>query len=396
MVKGKKLKAHSLIDKVYRWSNLALAWKKVKSNKGAGGVDKVSIEQFERRKETYFQELYEDLKDDKYYPLPLRRVYIPKPGGRRRPLGIPAIRDRVVQQALLNKLEPIFEKKFLDSSFGYRPGKSPHLAMRRIWKDLLNGYSWVVEVDIRHFFDTIDHERLIDLVAEEVADGRVLELIRRFLKAKVSENYTLIDVICGTPQGGVVSPLLANIYLHEFDVKMVFSGYRITRFADDLVIVCKTKREARLALEKTRQILEMELGLELHPTKTRIVHISQGFEFLGYLVKLGSRGTLFALPSDESIENFKEKVRKITQRKNPLKLCNMIAELNPVLRGWGNYYRKAHVKRLFHRLDGWIQRRIWSFKAKRWRNTLWKVYPAKVLYGGLGLVNMFRLIPIRA
>lgn len=395
MVEGKKLKAHSLIDKVYRWSNLTSAWRKVKSNKGAGGVDKVSIEQFERRKGTYFQELYEQLKGDKYYPLPVRRVYIPKPDGRKRPLGIPTIRDRVVQQALLNKLEPIFEKKFHNSSFGYRPGKSPHLAMRRIWKELRNGNRWVVEVDIRHFFDTIDHERLIDFVAEEVADGRVLELIRRFLKAKVSEDYTLIDVICGTPQGGVISPLLANVYLHKFDVRMAESGYRVTRFADDLVVICRTKKEAELALEKARQVLENKLGLELHPTKTRIVHISRGFEFLGYLVKLGSRGTLFALPSDSSIENFKDKVRKITQRKNPIKLPDMIKELNPVLRGWGNYYREAHVKRLFHRFDGWIQRRVWSFKAKRWRNTLWKVYPAKVLYGELGLVNMFRLIPTR-
>lgn len=258
-----KLKAHSLIDKVYRWSNLALAWEKVRSNKGAGGVDKVSIEQFEERKESHFQTLYERLKEDTYYPLPVRRGYIPKSDGKKRPLGIPAIRDRVVQQALLNKLEPIFERKFLDSSFGYRPNKSPHSAMRRIWEDLRNGYCWIVEVDIRHFFDTIDHERLIDFVAEEVADGRVLEVIRRFLKAKVSENYTLVDVICGTPQGGVISPLLANIYLHEFDTKMMESGYRVTRFADDLVIMGKMPREARLALQKARQILEGELGLKL-------------------------------------------------------------------------------------------------------------------------------------
>lgn len=167
----KKLKAHSLIDKVYRWSNLALAWEKVKSNRGAGGVDKVNIEQFEKQKETDFQELFKRLKKDAYYPLPVRRVYIPKPDGKKRPLGIPAIRDRVVQQALLNKLEPIFERKFLDSSFGYRPDKSPHLAMRRIWKDLLNGYCWIAEVDIHHFFDTIDHEKLVDFVAEEVANS---------------------------------------------------------------------------------------------------------------------------------------------------------------------------------------------------------------------------------
>ena len=403
MVEDKKLKAHSLIDKVYRWSNLASAWKKVKSNKGAGGVDKVSIEQFERRKETYFQELYEKLKGDRYYPLPVRRVYIPKPDGRKRPLGIPTIRDRVVQQALLNKLEPIFEKKFHNSSFGYRPGKSPHLAMRRIWKELRGGNRWIVEVDIRHFFDTIEHERLIDFVAEEVADGRVLELIRRFLKAKVSEDYTLIDVICGTPQGGVISPLLANIYLNHLDRKWEEEGIEkkigasLIRYADDFIIV--SRHSEKWLLSRVRGILERELLLRINEDKSKVVDVEkEAVRFLGFeirLVKSRRSGRKFALmyPSKKAMTGLYERIRAIANPRMPVAIEVVVARLNRLLRGWVNYFRIGHASKWFNKVRYYVEKKVRRY-IRSVRNKTgygWKGISGEYLYKDLGLYNDYRV-----
>jgi group II intron reverse transcriptase/maturase len=399
--KEKGRKVHSLIDKVYSRKNLEMAWERVKANKGVGGTDGVSIERFEANKEKYLDELHQALKEDRYRPTPVRRVWIPKPDGRQRPLGIPTIKDRVVQQALLNRLGPIFEKKFLPTSFGFRPGRSTHDALRRVWIKLREGYLWIVDADIEGCFDTIPHERLIDFVAEEISDGRVLRLIRMFLKAGVMEGIKVLPTPAGTPQGGVISPLLANIYLHPYDLRMRERGYEVTRYADDFIVQCRNRREAEQALGETKRIIEGELGLTLHPTKTRLVHVYQGIEFLGYKIGKG-RGlqhketpkfNLYAIPMQKSVDGFKEQVRKVTQRKNPSTLTDVIGELNPVIRGWGNYYRKAHVRRLFHRLDGWIERRIYSFIAKRWRNIAWRKYPTGRLRGEYGLVSLFHLIP---
>lgn len=397
--KGRKV--HSLIDKVYSRKNLELAWEKVKANKGAGGIDGVSIERFEANKDRYLDELHRALKEDRYRPTPVRRVWIPKPDGKRRPLGIPTIKDRVVQQALLNRLGPIFEKKFLPTSFGFRPGRNTHDALRRVWKKFREGYLWVVDADIKGYFDTISHERLIDFVAEEISDGRVLHLIRMFLKSGVMEGGKKLPTPSGTPQGGVISPLLANIYLHWYDLRMREKGYEATRYADDFIVQCRSRGEAERALKETSRIIEKELGLTLHPTKTRLVHVYGGMEYLGYKIGKG-RGlrykktpkfNLYAIPTQKSLDGFKEQVRKITQRRNPSTLVDVIGELNPVIRGWGYYYRKAHVRRLFHRLDGWIERRIYSFIAKRWRNTAWREYPTGRLREEYGLVSLFHLIP---
>ena len=407
MRQRKKRKVHSLIDKVYSRKNLELAWKKVKQNHGSAGIDEVTISKFEERKQYYLELLHQKLRDGSYRPKPVKRVEIPKPDGGIRKLGIPAVMDRVVQQALVQRMEGIFEVKFLDCSFGYRKGRSPHDAMRKVWRELNAGNFWVVDADLRQFFDTIDQEKLVDLIAEEISDGRVLQLIRDILQSGVMEGGYWQPTLTGVPQGGVASPLWSNIFLTPFDRAMTEQGLRLTRWADDFVILCNTKTEAYRALAFAKRFLREELGVELHPTKTRIVHVRQGFEFLGYKVKRGKgyrlsankrrvKGNpydLYAVPREKSVKRFRDQIRKLTRRKAPVKLQELIDQINPVIRGWGTYYRKAHVRYLFNKLDRWIVQRIYSFLAKRWRNVMWRKYPTKRLIGEYGLVRLTHLIP---
>jgi len=387
-----KLKHHSLIDKVYAPRNLAAAWKRVRSNKGCAGIDRVSVEAFDKNAEYLLAKIHELLKADRYTPQAVKRVWIPKPDGRKRPLGIPTVADRVVQQAVLNILGPIFERNFLSVSFGFRPGRSTHQAMREVWRLLQSGRPWVVDLDIKGYFDTIPHDRLVGFVAEEVADGRVLALIRQFLTSRVMEDLKLLEVELGTPQGGVISPLLANIYLHYFDAKMVAEGYAVVRYADDLVVLCRTRAEAQAALSRVKSILEGELDLTVHPEKTRVVHVSQGFEFLGYRIKKAYE-KVYARPREKSVASFREKIRYATRRKQGVNLVEMIHRMAPIIRGWGNYYRKAHVRTLFFKIDRWIERRVYAFIAQGWRNQAWQRYPGQVLRSRYGLVSLLRLCP---
>ena len=394
-------KAHSLIGRVYDPRNLARAWARVKENRGAGGVDRISIDRFEREHRRYLTVLHQRLAEVRYRPLPVRRVEIDKPGSTaKRPLGIPAVVDRVCQQALRQVLEPIFEPTFSEVSFGFRPERSAHMAMRRIWSQMQAGGRWIVDADIADFFGTISHDRLVALVAERVADSKVLSLIRQILTAGVLRDGVYESTIAGTPQGGVISPLLSNIYLHVFDEQMQRAGFQLTRYADDWLCVCRTREEAERALASARSVLEGQLGLRIHPEKTRIVHVSQGFEFLGYKIGLG-RGLrfksggigLYAIPRQRSIDRFKDKVRALTRRRIAVPLEELIHVLNPVIRGWGMYYRRANVRRLFNRLNRWIVRRIWGWRFKRWRNAGWRTLPETRLYGEYGLVNLLQLIP---
>jgi group II intron reverse transcriptase/maturase len=402
-------KVHSLIDKVYKRKNLEMAWEKVKENRGSGGIDGQSPEAFEAQLNQELERLHGELKEDAYRPLPVRQHPIPKRDkpGEYRMLGIPAIYDRVCQQALLNRLEPIFEPIFDDASFGYRQGRSTKDALRKIWKEIQDGAEWIVDADLRDFFGSVDHEKLLTLVAQRVADGRVLRLIKSMLKAGSYGKGRLFPSERGTPQGGVVSPVLSNVLLTPFDREMRLKGYQLTRYADDWVVTCKSAAEARSAVDAARRILK-QLGVELHPQKTRIVHVRYGFEFLGYKIKRGERklylpeskirsqtreGALYAYPKENSIRRFMDQVRQRTKRRIPLRTKKLIAELNPLVRGWGEYYKRAHVRRLFHRLDAWIVRRIWSHRCKRWRNCGWKQLPETQLYGEYGLVNLVGLIP---
>lgn len=402
-------KVHSLVDKVYKRKNLELAWEKVRANKGAGGIDGQSIEEFEKVLDEQLNRLHEELKVDTYKPQPVRRHLIPKAGqpGKHRQLGIPTVYDRVCQQALKNRLEPIFDPLFDEANFGYRSGRSTKDALRKVWGEIEGGSEWIVDADLKDFFGSVDHAKLITLVAQQVADGRILRILENMLKAGCHTKSEILATEEGTPQGGVISPLLSNILLTPFDREMRRKGYRLTRYADDWVVTCRSRAEAKAALDVAGKILE-KLGVTLHGEKTRIVHVRHGFEFLGFKIKRGSRplhltpdriksgartGKLYAYPRQKSIGHFKDQLRRRTQRKAPVTTKTLINQINPVIRGWGNHYAKAHVRKLFNQLDRWIVRRIWSHRFKRWRCCGWKVLPSKMLYAELGLVNLVSLIP---
>src|SRR4030081_2598674 len=267
-------KVHSLVDKVYKQKNLEIAWERVQANRGSGGVDGQSLEGFAAQLDQQLGRLQSELKEDTYQPQPVRQVQIPKVGrpGEFRTLGVPTIFDRVCQQALLNRLEPIFEPVFDDANFGYRRGRSTQDAMRKVWKEIQSGREWIVDADLKDFFGSVDHEKLLTLVAQRIADGRVLRLIRGVLKAGSYGKGRLFPGERGTPQGSVVSPLLSNILLTPFDQEMRSKGFQLTRFADDWVITCHSEAEAHAAIAVALRILR-QLGVELHPQKTRVVHV---------------------------------------------------------------------------------------------------------------------------
>ena len=402
-------KVHSLVDKVYQRRNLALAWERVKTNQGSGGTDGVTIEAFEADLENQLNRLHEELREERYTPQPVRRVEIPKRGevGKTRPLGIPSVYDRVCQQALLNRLEPIFEEVFDPSSFGYRKGRKTKDALGKIWREIEAGNEWIVDADLKDYFGSVDHKKLMALVSQRVSDGRVLKLIEQMLEAGYMEGNRLFPSKRGTPQGGVVSPMLSNILLTPFDKEMRRRGYRLTRWADDWVITCRTGAEARQALATAKKVLET-LGVTVNVRKTRIVNVAQGFCFLGFKIARGkkefylpkarikaklNRQNLYAIPTQRSLDRFKEQVRANTRRKIPLKSRELIEGLNPIIRGWGHYYKRANVRRLFNQLDRWIERRIWSHRYKRWRCCGWKTLPTHRLRSELKLVSLVELIP---
>jgi group II intron reverse transcriptase/maturase len=398
-----------LIDKIYQRKNLQIAWEKVKANQGAGGVDGESIEAFDERLDERLDRLHEELRTDCYRPQPVRQQPIPKADkpGEYRMLGIPTIFDRVCQQAMLNRLEPLFEPVFDAASFGYRRGRSTKDALRKVWKEIEAGGQWIVDADLKDFFGTADHEKLLALVSQRVSDGRVLRLIEAMLKSGSCGEGRHLPTECGTPQGSGISPLLSNILLTPFDREMRRRGYQLTRYSDDWVVTCSSAAQARAALQTATGILKT-LGVAINPRKTRIVHVKQGFEFLGYKIKRGNRpmrlpagkirsgikaGALYAYPRQKSIRHFKDQIRHLTCRRAPVTTAELIQQINPILRGWGEYYKRAHVRGLFHQLDGWIVRRLWSHRFRRWRCSGWRTLPSTKLYGELGLVNLVRLIP---
>ncbi|MFS0724233.1 group II intron reverse transcriptase/maturase [Paenibacillus sp. 1P07SE] len=356
---------YSLIDKVWAKPNLKEAFKEVKRNRGAAGIDRMTIQAFESELENHLEVLQQTLKNKTYRPKPVRRVYIPKADGTQRPLGIPTVGDRVAQAAAKRILEPIFEARFMDCSYGFRPGRSAHMALAQIRKDLSDGYRYVIDADLKSYFDTIPHEKLIERVQETVVDGSVLNLLRKFLQAGVMDGGSFHLNEQGTPQGGVISPLLANIYLHPLDQTMTERGHRLTRYADDFVICCRTQKGAERVLRSVVRLLERELGLTIHPEKTKIVNnTKESFEFLGHVFRSGK----WMRPSDKAMTKFKTRVKEITRRNQTVDVEQLVKKkLNPYLRGWGNYFGTGDVKGQFRVFDSWIRRRLRSVQLRSWK-----------------------------
>jgi len=351
----------SLIDKVYAARTLAAAWRQVKARDGAGGVDRQTVEQFDVHADSYLQGLSEALRTGTYVPQLVRRCWIDKPGSvEQRPLGIPTVKDRVVQTALRLVLEPIFERDFLPSSYGFRPGRGCKDALREVQRLLDAGATWVVDADIKSYFDTIPHDQLLAEVRTRIADGRVLTLLEAYLTQGVLDGLEQWTPEAGTPQGAVVSPLLANLYLHPVDQALAAAGCQVVRYADDLVILCRSEAEAQRALGLLTSLLEHR-GLRLHPQKTRVVDATQpgGFDFLGYHFEQGKRW-----PRTKSLRKLKDTVRRHTRRTRGVSLAVIVAELNPVLRGWFGYFQHSHPT-TFPGIDKWVRMRLRSLLRKR-------------------------------
>ena len=358
-VKGSKW--FSLMDKVYALRTLALAWERVRANNGAAGVDRISIERFAVKADQYLKELSEDLRTKRYRPDAVRRTYIPKGPGQTRPLGIPTVKDRVVQTALKLVLEPIYEQEFLPVSYGFRPERGCKDALREVDGLLKAGSTWVVDADLKSYFDTIPHQRLMERVKERVSDGNILELIQDFLDQDILDGAKRWTPTRGTPQGAVLSPLLANLYLHPLDVELTEAGYRIVRYADDFVILCRSREEAKNALSRVRDWVDAN-GLTLHPDKTHLgncMEQGQGFEFLGYRFESGQRWV-----RKKSLSSLKERLRQRTRRTRGDSMESVIQDLNPMLRGWFSYFKHAHHY-TFKPLDGMIRRRLRAILRKQ-------------------------------
>ena len=358
-VKGGKW--YSLMDKVYSIGNLRSAFSMVKANKGSPGIDHQTIEVFASRLEENLENVSRALQDGRYRPQAIKRVWIPKPGSKeKRPLGIPTVRDRVVQAALRNVLEPVFEKDFADHSYGFRPGRGCKDALRRVDALLKQGYSYVVDADLKSYFDTIPHDLLMARIRDKIADNRLLTLVELFLKQQVMGMTAGWTPETGTPQGAVLSPLLSNIYLNPLDHLMAQSGVNMVRYADDFVILCRTEAEALKALALV-QGWTAQAGLTLHPTKTRIVDaaVRGGFDFLGYHFERGMRW-----PRRKSEKKLRDAIRDKTKRTNGHSLLAIISDVNQTLRGWFEYFK--HSRRYtFQPLDSWIRMRLRSILRKR-------------------------------
>jgi group II intron reverse transcriptase/maturase len=374
---------HALYDRISRGDVLLEAWRRVKDNRGASGVDGESIASVEERGvELFLEQIATELRAGEYRPKAVRRRYIPKGDGRQRPLGIPTVRDRVVQMATKLVLEPIFEADFLPCSYGFRPRRSATKALEALRKQAAKGGNYVLDADIKDYFGSIDHDKLMRLVGQRISDRRVLKLLRQWLEAGVMEDGVVRSTMTGTPQGGVISPLLSNIYLHVLDrLWMRHSAPlgMLVRYADDFVVLCKTKNECEQAEKRIRQILQ-RLGLELHPEKTRKVDVGwgqQGFDFLGCHLHKRLSGAIWERtgkrlyflhrwPSQRSMKRIRQRVKELTPRRRcHADLRDVIADLNPVLRGWANYFRTGNAATRFNQLDTYVWRRLRTLRVKR-------------------------------
>lgn len=384
----KRRKHHSVYGQLLERPRLRSAFERVKKNRGAPGSDGMTIEAFEADLEDQLTELIGELKRKEYRPKPIRRVEIEKRGGGVRKLGIPSVRDRVVQENLRDILDKIFDGTFSEHSHGFRTNHGCFTALRDFFLQVKGGGICIVDIDIEKCFDSIPHEPLIDAVAEEVADGSVLNLLRIFLTAPIRDGFRLVKPQAGTPQGSPVSPLLANVYLAGLDRQLENKGVKYCRYADDLRATAKNMGEAR----KVKDLIDKSLkamGLEMSLKKTKLTYIDQGANFLGY--RLGIyKGKLYAMIPRDRVNEFRDCVKELTRRNSHLKKQERVEMLSKYVRGWGEYYKRAQQPKLFYNLDRWIYRRVIAVYAGRWRSWLFVKYPIRY-FRKLGLPSLFRM-----
>lgn len=357
----------SLIDKVYGERTLPLAWEKVNANAGSCGVDGITTEHFAKDSQKRLLAVKEPLQEGSSQPQAVKRVMIPKLGSpQKRPLGMPTVRDRVVQTALKMVIGAIFEREFAEQSYGLRPGRDCHDALRRVDALLRDGHVHVVDIDIKGYFDTIPRDRLMELVSQRLAEGRVLRLIEAFLQQEIEEGEERFATDTGTPQGGVISPLLANIYLNPLDWIMKEEGYEMIRYADDMVVLCRDGQSAHRALERIRQWME-QAGLALHAQKTRLVEMNrpgEWFDFLGYRFYRNKKGGLMRLVRDKSQKKLRARLKPLTRRNCAISMEAVVARINPILRGWYGYFKHASALAM-ERMDPWVRGRLRSILRRR-------------------------------
>lgn len=386
------LKYHSLRDKVFSLKNLYSAFQQVKKNKGKAGLDRVSIKQFETNLDVNIINIHKELKTAIYKPQPVLRVYIPKGKYEKRPLGIPIVKDRVVQQAFRQIIEPIFEKEFSENSFGFRPKRSCHDAIKRVEQYKQEGYRYVLDADIKAFYDTIPHKLIMKRLCEKIADGWVLTSIENMLKAGVMEDGVKHKTTEGTPQGGVISPLLANLVGDIIDKELEKADYKFVRYADDFIVVTKTKEELPTALFVVKEVIEKKLGMKLSEDKTKLTNFKRGFRFLGYKFNGKYKGI-----SSKSMDKLKDNIRNITRRSQGVNLKTVIDRVNPVIRGHVNYFRLGDVQKTYRNLDCWVRMRLRCFKfSRKWKtdNRRFPIHRFSKM-GLLSFEQMFLKVSIR-
>ena len=355
-----------LLEKVLNDNNLFEAYKKVYKNKGTSGVDGITIDELGYYMYLHKEEIKEQIRNRKYKPSPVKRVYIPKDNGDKRGLGIPTVVDRVIQQAIVQVLSPIYEKQFSETSYGFRPNRSCEMAIIKLLEYFNDGYTWVVDIDLQKFFDTVCHDKLISIIMKTIHDGELVSLIRKYLVSGVMEKGVVSPIKVGTPQGGNLSPLLSNIMLNELDKELEKRGLKFTRYADDCIIVVQSEKAANRVIESITKFIEKKLGLKVNVEKSKIARPNQ-IKYLGYGFYYTKTGIVKPKPHLKSIQKFKRKLKQITKRSWSLSLDERIIKLNQVIRGWINYFRIADMKAYMARISKHLRRRIRCIIWKQWK-----------------------------
>ena len=355
-----------LLEKVLDDRNLFKAYKQVYKNKGASGVDGVTVDELGYYMYQHKEEIKEQIRKRKYKPSPVRRVYIPKDNGDKRGLGIPTVVDRVIQQAIVQVLSPIYEEQFSETSYGFRPNRSCEQAIIKLLEYFNDGYTWIVDIDLQKFFDTVCHDKLISIIMKTIHDGELVSLIRKYLVSGVMENGIVRPIKVGTPQGGNLSPLLSNIMLNELDKGLEKRGLRFTRYADDCIIVVKSEKAANRVMESITKFIEKKLGLKVNVEKSKVARPPQ-IKYLGFGFYYTKTGIIKPKPHLKSIQKFKRKLKQLTKRSMSISLDKRVIKLNQVIRGWINYFRIADMKTYMQSITSHLNRRIRCIIWKQWK-----------------------------